>query len=152
IWKARPDMWRDDPARLGLVESLPRALFALDARPIAPSVACLSQASDRLDKALRLRVLRSGPRAHESGTVETSGPRARRRCRRTRPRAAITGCITRLNERRTTMHPDDRELATILAALRYWQRHGLKPDGSTNAIPEDDVATDGGTLEPLDAA
>lgn len=37
-----------------------------------------------------------------------------------------------------------RELATVLAALRYWQRH--RPSN-----PElRDIATDGGTLTPLD--
>lgn len=39
-----------------------------------------------------------------------------------------------------------RELATVLAALRYWQREGLMSAGH-----EQDVATDGGTLQPLSA-
>lgn len=49
---------------------------------------------------------------------------------------------------------DSRELATILAALRYYQRTGVCLDGGTGEliIPEEerDVATDGDTLEPLD--
>ena len=39
-----------------------------------------------------------------------------------------------------------RELATILAALRYWQRCGLEAGGQS---AEDDIATDGGTIVPL---
>jgi hypothetical protein len=39
---------------------------------------------------------------------------------------------------------NNRELATVLAALRYWQREGLMSSGG-----EHDVATDGDTLEPL---
>lgn len=38
----------------------------------------------------------------------------------------------------------DRETGTILAALRYWQREGLMSAGH-----EQDIATDGGRLEPL---
>ena len=49
---------------------------------------------------------------------------------------------------------DNRELATILAALRYYQRTGVCLDARNGdlIIPEEerDVATDGGTLEPLD--
>lgn len=41
---------------------------------------------------------------------------------------------------------DKAELATVLAALRYWQRVGLK-----QIEPEDDIATDGGKFHPLDA-
>jgi len=37
-----------------------------------------------------------------------------------------------------------RELATVLAALRYWQREGLLSGGA-----EHDLATDDGTLKPL---
>lgn len=48
---------------------------------------------------------------------------------------------------------DNRELATILAALRYYQRTGVCLDGCNGdlIVPEEerDVATDGGTLEPL---
>lgn len=44
----------------------------------------------------------------------------------------------------------ERELATTLAALRYWQRHGARQMlTSRNRLDVDDVATDGGTLEPL---
>lgn len=40
------------------------------------------------------------------------------------------------------------ELATILAALRYWQRKGITaPD-----LPEHDIATDCGMLRPLNTA
>lgn len=48
---------------------------------------------------------------------------------------------------------DERELATILAALRYWQRDGLSSDEHGDLAtpgPENDIATDGGTHEPLD--
>jgi hypothetical protein len=41
---------------------------------------------------------------------------------------------------------DDREHATILAALRYWQRKGLE-----SPAPEDDIATNAGTLIGLSA-
>lgn len=37
-----------------------------------------------------------------------------------------------------------RELATVLAGLRYWQRLGVGEGG-----PEEDIATDGGSIEPL---
>lgn len=40
----------------------------------------------------------------------------------------------------------DRELATVLAALRYWQREGLMSAGH-----EVDIASGGGTLAPLTA-
>ena len=40
-----------------------------------------------------------------------------------------------------------REFATILAGLRHWQRTSL----CDNDSPEYDIATDGGTHEPLDA-
>jgi hypothetical protein len=39
---------------------------------------------------------------------------------------------------------DSRQLATILAALRYWQR-----DMPPEARIEDDIASDGRTLVPL---
>ena len=38
----------------------------------------------------------------------------------------------------------DRELATVLAALRMWQRLGVARD-----CPEQDIATDGGNIKPL---
>ena len=40
---------------------------------------------------------------------------------------------------------DDRQLATILAALRYWQS-----PGSIGRLQYMDIATGGGTCEPLD--
>ncbi len=44
----------------------------------------------------------------------------------------------------------DRELATVLAGLRYWQRHGARQMlTSGNRLLEDDIATSGGTLQPL---
>ncbi len=47
---------------------------------------------------------------------------------------------------------DARELATVLAALRYWARHQAGSVGkSPNPLPEDDIASDGGTLEPMRA-
>lgn len=39
----------------------------------------------------------------------------------------------------------DRETATILAALRFWQR-----EGASLTLPEWDIATSGGTLDGLD--
>lgn len=39
---------------------------------------------------------------------------------------------------------DDRELATVLAALRLWQREGWRSGGG-----EHDIATVGGELKPL---
>ncbi len=42
---------------------------------------------------------------------------------------------------------DAREQAGLLAALRYWQRAGARSEG-----PEQDIATDSGTLEPLSAS
>lgn len=46
----------------------------------------------------------------------------------------------------------DREFATVMAALRYWQRHcAAQLRTSINRLAEDDVATNGGTLEALTA-
>jgi hypothetical protein len=42
----------------------------------------------------------------------------------------------------------DREVSTMLAALRYWQ---LRLTGETVDDDFDDIATNGGTLEPLEA-
>ncbi len=41
---------------------------------------------------------------------------------------------------------DKRQSATILAALRYWQREGLMSSGH-----EQDIATDGNSMNALDA-
>jgi hypothetical protein len=41
---------------------------------------------------------------------------------------------------------DKRQSATILAALRYWQREGLMSSGH-----EQDIATDGNSIDALDA-
>lgn len=41
---------------------------------------------------------------------------------------------------------DPRALATVLAALRYWQREGLASAGH-----EQDIATDSGSLAPMSA-
>jgi hypothetical protein len=46
------------------------------------------------------------------------------------------------------MKLDDRELGTVLAALRYWQR-GTMFDHNRFA-PEWEIATDGQTIEALD--
>lgn len=49
-----------------------------------------------------------------------------------------------------TSNLSSRQHATVLAALRHWQRHQADNVGlSENPIPEDDIATDGGTLQPL---
>lgn len=42
------------------------------------------------------------------------------------------------------MQLDDRELATILAALRFWQRRSFGQGWA-----ESEIATEGGTLCPL---
>ena len=53
---------------------------------------------------------------------------------------------TRMPEMR--MKPlNARELATVLAALRYWRREGLMSSGH-----EQDIADDCGTLLPMDGA
>ena len=44
------------------------------------------------------------------------------------------------------MKTTSRQLATILAALRYWQREGIMSGGH-----EHDIASDGDTLKPLTA-
>ncbi len=44
---------------------------------------------------------------------------------------------------------DNRELATVLAALRVWQRCGLTADTPT---PEDSMASDDGTISILQPA
>jgi hypothetical protein len=41
----------------------------------------------------------------------------------------------------------DRQAATLLAALRYWQRKGLTSGGR-----EQDIASDEGNCEPLSSA
>lgn len=41
---------------------------------------------------------------------------------------------------------DQRELATVLAALRFYQRLGLQINRED---PEDDIANEGGTIDPL---
>lgn len=41
----------------------------------------------------------------------------------------------------------DEEQATVLAALRFWQRAG---HGASSTPPEWDIATNEGTVEPLD--
>lgn len=59
------------------------------------------------------------------------------------------GVITDLAVQMATERAIDRECATILAALRFWQRH----EGHINRVGscEEDIATDGGRWEPLDA-
>lgn len=48
---------------------------------------------------------------------------------------------------KTTITLDRRELSTALAALRYWQRLAFAQD---ERGPEDDIASDGGTISILD--
>lgn len=45
---------------------------------------------------------------------------------------------------RTYRRLNRRELATVIAALRFWQREAADDQ------PEWDIATDGGEVEPLD--
>ena len=46
---------------------------------------------------------------------------------------------------------DEREHATVLAALRFWQRNAVidRDERDACAIPEEDIATDGGSVEIL---
>lgn len=44
------------------------------------------------------------------------------------------------------LNVNSRELATILAALRYWQSNNRQ---NAKQAPEYDIATDSGTLQPL---
>lgn len=60
---------------------------------------------------------------------------------RARARAQRTHSARKRRPRR----PAGRKLATILAALRYWQR-----TVPLHARLEDQIATDGGTCDPLD--
>ena len=48
------------------------------------------------------------------------------------------------------MQLDDRETATVLAALRFYQRGLLGGPSTFSSYTESDIATDGWTLEPLD--
>ena len=43
------------------------------------------------------------------------------------------------------MNLNEREFSTVLAALRYWQSNPAR-----RALPEWDIATNAGVLEPLD--
>ena len=43
---------------------------------------------------------------------------------------------------------DDRELGTVLAALRFWQRKAVVPE-AVAGLPEEPIATSMDTLEPL---
>ena len=55
--------------------------------------------------------------------------------------------MTKTKNKQPTPAPlDARELGTVLAALRYWQREGLMNGGH-----EQDIATNGGEVEPLNA-
>lgn len=48
---------------------------------------------------------------------------------------------------------DDREHATVMAALRMWQRNGLGSSTLLAKFPEYDIATNAGAIEtPLDDA
>lgn len=74
----------------------------------------------------------------------------------TTPRKRIPGARTWLAGRPLNANPQpnptmqslsNRELATILAALRYWQGMQLE---DVRAFDCETIATDGGTLEPLE--
>ena len=49
------------------------------------------------------------------------------------------------------LNVNDRELATILAALRYWQRRGILGPTKPHCLAEWDVAADNGKHTPLSA-
>jgi hypothetical protein len=51
-----------------------------------------------------------------------------------------------------TFRVDQRELATILAALRFHQDENLQGGGDIPDKAVSNIATDGGTLQPLDFA
>lgn len=55
--------------------------------------------------------------------------------------------ITAQHEAEADRLEDRRAVATILAALRFWQREGLHSGGH-----EHDIATDNETLIPMNAA
>lgn len=57
--------------------------------------------------------------------------------------AGVSGAMT---PGKTTIDLDARELATVLASLRYWQERQPAFDEL------DSIATDGGTMEQLSAA
>lgn len=45
---------------------------------------------------------------------------------------------------------DEREHATVMAALRYWQRRAITVDGlDLDTVPETDIATNAGALDYL---
>jgi EAL domain-containing protein (putative c-di-GMP-specific phosphodiesterase class I) len=50
-----------------------------------------------------------------------------------------------------SLRVDHRELATILAALRFHQDENLQGGGPIPDKAVEDIATDGGTLKPLDS-
>jgi hypothetical protein len=47
---------------------------------------------------------------------------------------------------KTIIELDEREIATIIAALQYWKREGLHSDGHEHAL-----ASNGGDIVPLTA-
>ena len=49
----------------------------------------------------------------------------------------------------TTITLDERELATVLASLRFYQRNLLGGPSTFASYPESDIATDEGKLVPL---
>ena len=49
------------------------------------------------------------------------------------------------------LNVNNRELATILAALRDWQRKGILGPTKPHCLAEYDIASDEGNVEPLDA-
>ena len=51
-------------------------------------------------------------------------------------------------DRRIPVKLNDRELAAVLAGLRFWQREGMEYAG---LLPEQDIADDCGKLTPLNA-
>lgn len=51
----------------------------------------------------------------------------------------------------TMMQLDQRELATVLAALRYWQRLLERGSSISQQVTSDAIATDDGQVEPLTA-
>jgi len=58
--------------------------------------------------------------------------------------------MTKPNGKQRRLLVDDRQLATILAALRFHQSENLQGDGDVIDQPTSEIATSGGRLIPLD--
>jgi|APSaa5957512622_1039677.scaffolds.fasta_scaffold549469_1 hypothetical protein len=57
--------------------------------------------------------------------------------------------MTKPSNKQRPLLVDDRQLATILAALRFHQAENLQGDGEVLDQPTSEIATDGGRLTAL---